>query len=240
VGTVISTLFAAVLATSAYFLGSLSRLYFTGATVPKIGNNINYDAIMPNLFTLILSGGFGNFMIAVIVALVLSASMSTLASVVMTSSSAISIDLFDKKGGFAQKHRLSSLRILCVIFILISLVIALMKPAIIIDMMSFSWGTVAGSFIGPYFWGLYMKKAGKIGALSGLTVGFLISFAGIVVKLFIPNVTTVGLIESIRAVPAPALGSLAMIASFAVTPIVSLLSDLQKLKKQNFAKQNSI
>jgi Na+(H+)/acetate symporter ActP len=153
--------------------------------------------------------------------------MSTLASIVMVSSSAISIDLFDKKSKFefAKKHQLLFLRILCVVFILLSLYIAMKKPTVIIDLMAFSWGTVAGSFIGPYFWGLYMKRTNKIGAFSGGGVAFVISFMGIAVKLLMPTVTTIPFVEFIRSIPAPVLGSYAMIASFIVTPIVSLLTN---------------
>jgi SSS family transporter len=231
-GTIISTVFAFIIATSAYFVGSLSRLYFTNANVPKVGATakINFDAIMPNLFAKIFEGGLGEIALATIAVLVLSASMSTLASIVMTSSSAISIDLFDKntKFEFAKKHQLFFLRILCVVFILLSLLIAMNKPTVIIDLMAFSWGTVAGSFIGPYFWGLYMKRTNKVGAFSGAAVAFVISFMGIIVKLFIPTVTTIPFVEFIRSIPAPLLGSYAMIASFVVTPIVSLLTNKTK------------
>jgi Na+(H+)/acetate symporter ActP len=152
--------------------------------------------------------------------------MSTLASIVMTSSSAISIDLFDKntKFEFAKKHQLSFLRILCVVFIILSLYIAMKKPTVIIDLMAFSWGTVAGSFIGPYFWGLYMRRTNKIGAFSGAGVAFTMSLMGIIVKLCIPTVTAIPFVEFIRSIPAPVLGSYAMVASFVVTPIVSLLT----------------
>ncbi len=166
---IISTAFALIISCSAYFVGSFGRLFLDNQ-LPAEG----YDAVMPAILVQAMSGGIGGTIILnIIILLVLSASMSTLSSVVLTSSSAISIDLIQGyfKPNLSKKASLFSLRVLCLIFIAVSLLIALLKPAFIMTLMSFSWGTVSGAFIGPFILGLYHKKANKIGAWSGMILG---------------------------------------------------------------------
>lgn len=199
---IISTLFAMLISSGAYFIGSFGRLFLNN-TLPEEG----YDAIMP----IMLNNALPKVMMGVLLVLILSASMSTLSSVVMTSSSSLTIDLI--KGLFAPKMSdkdvLGLMRILCVVFVAVSFTIAAFKPEEIITLMSFSWGTVAGTFIGPYIWGLYSKKITRIGAWSGMILGFLTSI--------LP-----ALVSGFNAVYAPTFGMFAMIVSLVVTPLVSI------------------
>ena len=166
---IISTAFALIISTSAYFVGAFGRLFLDNQ-LPAEG----YDAVMPAILVQAMSDGIGGTIVLnIIILLVLSASMSTLSSIVLTSSSAISIDLIQGyiKPNISKKASLFSLRALCLTFIAVSLLIALLKPAFIMTLMSFSWGTVSGAFIGPFILGLYNKKANKIGAWSGMVLG---------------------------------------------------------------------
>ena len=203
---IISTIFALLISASAYFVGSFGRLYLNN-TLPEGG----YDAIMPSVLVQALSGGAPTQVIFnVILVLVLSASMSTLASIVLTSSSAISIDLV--KGFFCKnmqdKSSLRLTRILCLLFVGVSLIIAMQKPAIIITLMSFSWGTVSGAFIGPFLWGLYSKRITKTGAWVGMLAGFICS---------VLCMTVSGFNEALS----PLFGVISMAISLVVTPVAS-------------------
>ena len=203
---IISTIFALLISASAYFVGSFGRLYLNN-TLPEGG----YDAVMPSVLVQALSGGAATQIIFnVILVLVLSASMSTLASIVLTSSSAISIDLV--KGFFCKnmqdKSSLRLTRLLCLLFVGVSLIIAMQKPAIIITLMSFSWGTVSGAFIGPFLWGLYSKRITKAGAWTGMLAGFLCS---------VLCMTISGFNEALS----PLFGVISMAISLVVTPVAS-------------------
>lgn len=199
---VISTLFAMLIGGGAYFIGAFGRLFLNNQ-VPAEG----FDAIMP----LMLNSALPTVMMGILLVLILSASMSTLSSVVMTSSSSLTIDLI--KGHFApnmsDRDTVGLMRILCVVFVALSFAIAAFKPKEIITLMSFSWGTVAGTFIGPYVWGLYSKKVTRLGAWSGMLLGFLTSIIPAIVSGF-------------NAKYAPAFGMFAMIVSLVITPLVSI------------------
>ncbi len=199
---IISTVFALLIGGGAYFIGAFGRLFLNN-TVPAEG----FDAVMP----LMLNSALPTVVMGVLLVLILSASMSTLSSVVMTSSSSVTIDLV--KGHFApnmsEKDTVGLMRVLCVVFVMLSFSIAAFKPKEIITLMSFSWGTVAGTFIGPYIWGLYSKKITRIGAWSGMILGFLTSIVPAVVSGF-------------NAQYAPTFGMCAMLVSLIITPLVSL------------------
>jgi len=100
------------------------------------------------------------------------------------------------------------MRICCAIFLLISLVIAVGKFSAILTLMSFSWGTVSGSFIGPYIYGLHWKGTTKAGAWAGFLSGFLVSVVGAMATGF-------------QSSSAPIIGAAAMLTSLAITPLVS-------------------
>ena len=198
---IISTLFALLIGGSAYFIGAFARLFLNNQ-VPAEG----FDAVMP----MMLNKALPSVMMGILLVLILSASMSTLSSVVMTSSSSISIDLVKGKlaPNMSDKDTVGLMRILCVVFVGLSFAIAAFKPKEIITLMSFSWGTLAGTFLGPYVWGLYSKKTTRIGAWAGMILGFLTSIVPAVVSGF-------------NAQYAPTFGMIAMIVSLIITPLVS-------------------
>lgn len=168
-GAIISTIFAAVIAGGSYFLGSFGRLY---SNVVETGaNGVIFDSIIPNMLS-----GFSDLLVGVVVLLVLSASISTLSSLVITSSSTLTLDFL--KGHIIKKlddkKQLLIIRVLIVIFILISTIIATIQYkdsispqpngslSFIAQLMGVSWGALAGSFLAPFLYGLYWKRASKI------------------------------------------------------------------------------
>ncbi|MDR1000713.1 MAG: sodium:solute symporter [Clostridiales bacterium] len=211
--TVISTFFAAFIGMGAYFVGSLSRLFLT--ELPAGG----YDSVVPQVLLKALGapGTFGNAVLAVILILLLSASMSTLSAVVLTSSSAISIDLMPHISKNWSKWQMPAMRALCLLFVALSYVFATMQIAIIVSIMSFSWGIVSGSFIGPYIWGLYSKKTTKVGAYAGMLGGL---FTVVICTL----VQTITQDFAVASANAPIYGVAAMAVSFVVVPVVSLFT----------------
>ncbi|MBR5187231.1 MAG: sodium:solute symporter, partial [Clostridia bacterium] len=213
-GTVISTIFCTVIGCGAYLIGSTSRLIL-GGTLPEGG----IDAIIPAVLMEVLGGGtLGIILLAVIMILLLSASMSTLEAVVLTSASAVAVDLIPavSKKEIPAKKQMSLTRILCLVFVACSFIFATQNIPIIVSLMSFSWGIVSGCFIGPYIWGLFSKKITKIGAYAGIISGLLtVGGATLVISL---NSSF-----SAAAAKSPEMGVCAMAISLIVVPVVSLL-----------------
>lgn len=171
-GTVISTGFSLIISCGAYFIGALTRLFFTD--VPKTAaGKPNYDVLVPGVLE-----HLPELLLGLILVLVLAASISTLSSITLTSCSAVSMDLIE--GGLCPKiQRKTTLlltRIFCLLFIVFSFLIAAFKLPIIM-LMSFSWGSVAGSFLAPYLLGLYWKKMNRAGAWTGMISGLVVSIA---------------------------------------------------------------
>jgi SSS family transporter len=214
-GTVISTIFCVVIGCGAYLIGSTSRLIL-GGQLPEGG----VDAVIPTLLMVVLGGGtLGIILLAVIMILLLSASMSTLEAVVLTSASAVAVDLIPavSKKQMAPDKQMLLTRILCLVFVGCSFVFATRNIPIIVSLMSFSWGIVSGCFIGPYIWGLFSKKITKIGAYAGILSGFFtVGISTLVISL------NSGFAAA--AAKSPEMGVAAMAVSFAVVPVVSLLT----------------
>lgn len=167
-GTIISTIFAVIVAGGCYFLGGFGRLFGTPPTLPN--GKLDFDSIIPGMLD-----GLPDALIGLVVLLVLSASMSTLASLVLTSSSTMTLDLIyrDKKSeegevksgqideelsAKIERRKVVIMRVLIVFFIVISLMIALNPPTFIAQLMGISWGALAGAFLAPFMLGLYWKK----------------------------------------------------------------------------------
>lgn len=207
-GTVISTIFALVIAGGAYFVGGFGRLFLDNKMPIGVNGNPNPDMVMP----LVLETALPDALIGVIVILVLSASMSTLSSIVLVSSSAISMDLV--KGTLFPKAKNGNvmllMRIMCAVFVVLSFIVAV-TPNTILSLMSFSWGTIAGAFLAPFIYGLYWKGTTRAGAWAGFIAGFSVSVIGAIVT-------------KMNAAVAPNIGAVAMIASLIAVPIVSLLT----------------
>jgi len=211
-GSVISTIFCLIIGCGAYFAGTLGR-FFVEADVngsPSVG----YDNVVPTMLNAAFSTSVaGSILLAVILLCVLSASMSTLTSIVLTCSTSISVDImgaFGKKEPDAVK-RMVVTRLLCFIFIGASLLFALFNFSIIVSIMSFSWGVVSGCFLGPYFWGLYSKKTTKAGAWCGLLSGAVV---------FAVWFTLSKVVEGI-SFDVALCGVAAMVVSFIIVPLVS-------------------
>jgi SSS family solute:Na+ symporter/sodium/proline symporter len=178
-----------------------------------------YDGAVPSmLITAFTTGVFQNVILAVILLLLLSASMSTLSGVVLSSSSAVSIDLIQElRPSIKPERQLLIMRGLCLLFIALSFIFATMNISFIVNLMSFSWGVVAGSFIGPFLWGLYGRRITRAGAWAGLLSGIVV-VGGALVFLS----ATVGFAAAKSFVPQ--IGISAMAVSLIATPLISLFT----------------
>ena len=209
-GAIISTVFAFIIAGGSYFLGGFGRLA-TGN--PLIVTNqatgaIVYDSIMPALVSTI-----PDILLGVLVVMVLSASMSTLSSLVLTSSSTLTLDLI--KGNVVkdmnEKKQITWMRVLLVVFIALSAVIAIVQVQgglpFIAQLMAISWGALAGSFLGPFLWGLYKRRVSKAAVWCSFIIGVCL---------------TTGNMISGNMLGSPLnIGALAMVLSIIVVPLVS-------------------
>ena len=215
-GTVISTLFALVVAGGCYFLGGFGRLFTSqldpaGLGVPAEG----YDSVIP-----VMLSNLPDILIGVVVILVLSASMSTLSSLVLASSSTLTLDLL--KGHVIkemdEKKQLFIMRVLIVIFIIISVVLALIQYSsnvtFIAQLMGVSWGALAGAFLAPFMYSLYWKGATKLSCWVNFIFSSVVMTANIFVRPDFPEL----LRSPINA------GAFCMLAGFVIVPIVSIIT----------------
>ena len=220
-GTVISTVFALIVAGGCYFLGGFGRLFVPTAFNAETGK-FAYDNIVPTMLETLPDA-----LIALVVLLVLSASMSTLAGLVLTSSSTMTLDLIyrDKKAnadevregeiddtvrGAIEKRKVVVMRVLIVFFIVISLMIALNPPQFIAQLMGISWGALAGAFLAPFMLGLYWKGVTRQAVWACFVWG---------VGLTVVNMMTGNAILN----PIDC-GAVAMLGGFPVVWVVSLLT----------------
>ena len=214
-GTVISTVFCIVIGCGAYLIGSTSRLIL-GGQLPEGG----IDSVIPAMLMQVLGNGtLGIILLSLIVILLLSASMSTLSSVVLTSASAVAVDLIPavRKKETKPETQMLLTRLLCLAFVACSFIFATRNIPVIVSLMSFSWGLVSGCFIGPYIWGLFSKKITKTGACAGVLSGLLtVGGATLVISL------QSGF--SAAAAKSPEMGVAAMAISMIVVPVVSALT----------------
>ncbi|MBQ2720008.1 MAG: sodium:solute symporter, partial [Clostridia bacterium] len=227
-GAVISTIFCMVIGCGAYFAGSLGRFFIAANEngAPDLAGG--YDSVVPTMLNSAFSTSFmGNILLSVILLCVLSASMSTLTSIVLTSSTAITVDLagvFRKNKEIDAIKQMLITRILCFAFIGLSLIFALFNFSIIVSIMSFSWGVVSGCFLGPYFWALYSKKTTRAGAWSGLLSGITVFAVYYILSLAVPAVKF----------DVAMCGVIAMAVSFVIVPVVS--SFTKQLPEETIAK----
>ena len=230
-GTIISTVFAIIVAGGCYFLGGFGRLYADKISFTANGKPL-FDSIVPTMLSTL-----SPVIIAVVIVLVLSASMSTLSSLVLTSSSTFTLDVIKpaSKKEMSDKKQVFIMRIFIVFFIIVSAVIAVFKDAnpgvtFIAQMMGVSWGGLAGAFLAPYLLGLYWKKVTKASVVvcfiwgTGLAITqFIISMAGV-------NVAAWGPFFGLMFKTSLHSGVFAMIGGLIIVPIVSLLTP--KMKKE--------
>lgn len=216
-GTIISTVFAVIVAGGCYFLGGFGRLFADKLNVTNDMPAGGYDAIIPTILE-----GLPDILIGVVIVLVLSASMSTLSSLVLASSSTLTLDLI--KGHvvkqMSEKKQVLIMRVLIVVFIAVSAFIALNKDKLgyIADMMGISWGALAGAFLAPFLFGLYWKKATKL----SVWVSFIFGAGLMILNMLFRSSFPVILQSPINS------GVIAMLAGFVIVPIVSMISPKPK------------
>ena len=212
--TIVTTVFALMIGFAAYYTCAAAHVFFDLETIPRsAAGAIQYDLIVPTLLTAHLP----QLLMALILLLVLSASMSTLSSLVLVSSSAVAIDLYpsrvDTKTG--KDRSVAMMRFLSAIFIVISYFISRFQISIIVYLMSLSWGVVSGSFAAPYILGLYSKRVTKAGAYAGLLSGI----TTMIVLFFVFSK-----IDGRLGSQSPLAASIAIVVPFIVVTVVSLFT----------------
>nr|MBN2278500.1 sodium:solute symporter [candidate division Zixibacteria bacterium] len=206
IGMIASTFFAVLIGGIGYFTGATTRFFLTpeNASAAFDKGGPIFDALMPELMVKIIPEG----LLVLILLLILSASMSTLAALVLISSSAVAKDFY---AGFVNKNaedkKLTLLmRVSSGFFVILSVIIAYFKPTTIVAILGISWGAIGSVFLGPFVWGLLTRRAGKVGAISSALVGL-----------------TVCLMLYLTGTPSPQAGTVGMLISLAVNPLVSLV-----------------
>jgi SSS family transporter len=214
---IIATVFALFMSFGAYYSGALTHLFFTdpktdlAPIVDATTHKPNLDLLMPFFITSFVP----QWLVLIILLMVFSASMSSLSSLVLVSSSAIAIDIYGAFGnrGKNDKRTMLLMRVLCAVFVILSLLIAVSKVDVIVNLMVIAWGALAGAFLAPYVYGLFWRRTTKAGAYAGM-----ISGVGTAVVLFFlwgkPLI--------------PVAGAIAMFLPLLVVPVVSLLTQPPK------------
>ncbi len=220
-GMIVSTLFALIIGFGAYFVGGLSGLF------PEV-QGISSDNVIPEMLNLVIPAG----LMGVIVILILSASMSTLSSVCLTSASVVAIDIY--KGNIrkeASDRRVNNyMRIFCLIFVAVSLALAILNEvygiAAIAYLMGISWGTLAGCFIGPFVIGLISKKVTKSAVWASIIGTLFITVALIFVLGYDFNGWDCSFGQALKSGIglSPTIGVICMIYSILVTIVVSVFT----------------
>ncbi|NOQ22540.1 MAG: sodium:solute symporter [Candidatus Aegiribacteria sp.] len=204
IGMIASTIFALLVTSIAYFTGALTRIFLSPASAPGAfgeGGAPIFDALIPELLTTVIPAA----LTVIILLLVLSASMSTLAALVLIASSTVTKDFYH---GFINRTASDSAltrlgRLSSGGFIILSMILAWLKPAVIVTILSISWGAIASVFLGPFIWGLFCGKLEKPGAVASSILGL-----GTCMALFfiwgpgkVPQAASVGMLVSLT-VPA--------------------------------------
>lgn len=204
-GTVVSTFFAIIISGGCYFLGGFGRL-FDSPAIYNADGSIAYDSIVPQMLSTL-----PDILIGIVIVLVLSASMSTLSSLVLTSSSTLTLDFLKESvaQNMSDKTQLIVMRVLVAGFIILSVVLALNPPTFIAQLMGISWGALAGAFLAPFMYGLYSKKITKAAVWASYIVG---------VGITVSNMFIGFIASPINA------GAITMLAGLIIVPIVSLLT----------------
>jgi len=204
-GMVASTIFAIIIGGVAYFIGSTSRIFLSPETNPAafdMAGTPFYDIIMPELLVTVVPASLN----VIILLLILSASMSTLAALVLISSSTLVKDFYQ---GFINKdvsdQKLTRLmRIMSTVFIFLSIILAYTEIDHIVAILGISWGALGSFFLGPFIWGLLNKKVNKTGALASGILGL-----GTCLILYATGM------------PSPQAGTIGMFVSLAINPLFS-------------------
>ncbi|NLB91061.1 MAG: sodium:solute symporter, partial [Clostridiales bacterium] len=213
----ISTGFALIIAGGAYLMGGLSRVIFS-----TVGNGnlfslvesgqMTKDLIIPTLITESTVVAIPDVIQGLFVVLLLSASISTLTALVLSSASVLSLDLIKPNmPKLKEKDHTVIMRVLCLVFVLLSLAIHfLMGNTPIVSLMSLSWGVIGGVFLAPFLYGLLWKKTTKIAVYFSAFTCLLIA----VVPPILLNDFSL----------APVFGAISMIWGLIAVPLVTLFT----------------
>ena len=213
-GAIVSTIFALIVSGGCYFLGGFGRPYADTIEYQANGTPV-YDSIIPSMLSTL-----PDVLIGIVIVLVLSASMSTLAGLVINSSSTLTLDLL--KGNIVknmdERRQVGWMRAFIVVFIVVSAALALFQyhssVAWIAQMMGISWGALAGSFLGPFVWGLYSGKISKAAVWASFIVGVGLTTGNMIAGFF-----------GCALIASPInCGAIAMVASLIIVPLVSLVT----------------
>ena len=208
IGMGVSTIFAALIGTVAYFVGATTRVFLSPVKFPELftaGGAPIFDRLMPGLLNSVVPEG----LTVIILLLILSASMSTLASLVLLSSSTFAKDFY---AGFinskiGDRPLTILMRIMSAVFIFLSVILAFLNIDSIVAILGVSWGAIGSFFLGPFVWGLLSRRMNKAGALvsgiGGLAACLILYFSGM---------------------PSTQAGTIGMILSLVLNPVVSLVS----------------
>lgn len=218
-GIIISTVFALLVAGGGYFIGSLCHMFFTPENMPV------QDYIVPEMLARV---NMPSVLLGIVLVLLIAASVSTLCSITLTASSTLSMDLIKSKfvPGMSSENAAKLTKSFCVVFVIISYIVANSDTAIL-DMMSYSWGIVSGSFLAPYVLALYWRKLNRAGAWSGVLSGFLTALVPAVSKLMLTFGVKADIIAKLASM-GPVFAVAAMIISLILCSVVSLLTSKDK------------
>ena len=212
-GTIVSTVFAIIVAGGSYFLGGFGRLFDNPALYNSETGAVMFDAVVPTMLS-----NLPDALIGLVVVLVLSASMSTLSSLVLTSSSTMTLDLLKDNviKDMSEKRQVLIMRILIVFFIALSVVLAIDPPTFIAQLMGISWGTLACSFLAPFLYGLYWKGVTKASVWACFVSGVGITVANIFFKFIKSPINA---------------GAFTMLIGLVIVPVVSMFTKKMEQKK---------
>ncbi len=206
IGMIASTFFAILIGGVAYFIGSTTRIFITPEASPEtfLNGQPIADRLMPELLTNVIPEALA----VVILLLILSASMSTLAALVLISSSSFAKDFY---AGFVNKNTSDKsltalMRFMSAFFVFLSVMLAYMNFDSIVAILGVSWGAIGSFFLGPFVWGLFNKKVTRTGGLSSGLIGLFLC-----------------IILYATGMPSPQAGTIGMMASLAINPLVSFV-----------------
>lgn len=200
-GAVASTVFAVLIGGVAYFMGSTTRVFIHPESAPQIfsAGKPNFDQLMPELLTNVMPSSIS----VIILLLILSASMSTLASLVLISSSSFTKDFWaayiNKK--MTDKGITGMMRIMSAFFVLLAVLFAAVELDVIVEILGISWGAMGAFFLGPFVWGLFSERVNKIGALVSGVGGLALCLGLYFTGMSSPEAGTIGMIASLLLNP---------------------------------------
>ncbi len=229
-GTIISTVFAVIVAGGCYFLGGFGRLYHADMTAAGYitEHGVLFDKVIPTMLA-----DLAPVVVALVIVLVLSASMSTLSSLVLTSASTLTLDVVKpavcKKRVMNDRHSVITMRIFILFFVAVSAAIAILKDTLwkdsvfIAQMMGVSWGALAGSFLAPFLYGRYCKRTTRAAVAASFVFGTgleIIQLAISVGWLSVKDVPVLGFVFTNSLYS----GVFAMVGGLLIVPLISWLT----------------